>query len=189
MINKFKLYYFFSTIISLCVIIVSIINMKEIIQNYLLSQDSNEGKLCYPFYLWKISLFFNIFFFFASFGFLGYLCYRRKMNYNKIIYMKLGPIIDRTILIFLCFTSIILGPVMIAEIIMTLVYNQEIQNECSLNSEDNSISFFIPYVIISIIISIMMSFIMGLILYKRCSRRRIMRRSNILNIRRLINII
>lgn len=196
--NKSKIYYFISTALSLSIIIVSIINIHEIFNDFFKIKKDYDIDKCLSFLIWKLSLIFNIFFFFANFGFLGYLIFKRNTNYNRVIYIKIGPTLDTVILIFLILSSITFGPILFIEIILMIYFYRQIMCECdySKDSRDSREGrddpyklYYYPYIILASIISIIMIAFLILIVSRRCSRRRLLNRRNITNIGELINII
>jgi hypothetical protein len=187
--NKSRIYYFISTALSMAITIVSIFNINELFNDFFKIKKEYDIDKCMPFLIWKFSLIFNIFFFFANFGFLGYLIFKRNTNYNRVIYIKIGPTLDTVILIFLTLSCIIFGPALMIEIIlMTYFYNQ-IMCECDYSKDDPYKIYYYPYIILASILAIIMIAFLIFILSRRCSRRRLLIRRNITNIGELINII
>lgn len=189
--SKFKIYYYTSTIVSLGMTTYAILNIKSIIQSYneVRAESIETSDNCSPYFIWKFSLFFNLFFFFACFHFLGYLLLRRIQNYNKIIYVRIGPMIDRILVLFLLLTSILFGPFLIAQNILIVLNFKEIINVCPVNKDDPVKNMYIPYILLCFILSTAMTCTCFVIITRRCSRRNLMRRRNILNVGELINII
>jgi hypothetical protein len=189
MLSKLKLYYFFTTIICVTLIIISGIYIKETMENYNLVQNSTEYENCTWYFIWKFTILFNVFLFSTGTGFLGYLIYKRMMNYNKIIYIRIGPMIDTIILILLLIGCIFFGPLLILEIIVMVLKYKEIIESCQFKVNDPLKNFYVPFILIAGIMSVIMTFTLGIICSRRCSRRRIMSRRNIVNLGELINIV
>jgi hypothetical protein len=178
---KIRLIYYFNNLISVSIIFYAVLNIKDIIINYydLKQQNAYEQvKKCHSYFIWKISLFINLFFLFASFLFTGYLLYKRNSNYDRVIFIRVGPTVDTIILIFLILTTIIFGPLLVTEIFIMMSYYDEIVHHCKLIQIDVKY-LFIPYFILCFFISLMMTALMFLLCSRRCSRTRLMRRRNI----------
>jgi hypothetical protein len=187
--NKFRFYYFLSSALSLTIIIISIFNIKDLFEDIFKIRKQYDINKCLPFLIWKFTLIFNIFFFFASFGFLGYLIFKRNTNYDRVIYIKIGPTIDIIILIFLILSSLVFGPLLSVEVILMLLFYGQIMQGCEYSSKDPYKIFYFPYITLASFLSLLMTAVLGLIVSRRCSRRRLMQRRNISNIGELINII
>jgi len=181
MSHKIRLFYYFNNLISISIIYYTILNIKDIIIEYydLKQQNSYEQvKKCQTYFIWKISLFINLFFIFASFLFTGYLLYKRNSNYDRVIFIRVGPTVDTIILIFLNLSTIIFGPILVIEIFLMMLYYDEIVHSCKLIRLDVK-NLFIPYFTLCFFISMMMTALMFLLCSRRCSRTRLMRRRNI----------
>jgi hypothetical protein len=191
MVNNQKLYYYSSNLISLCMITFSIINIKSVMDGYNTVKKDNENNLkqCKSYFIWKLSIFLNIFFFFCWSGFTTYLLYKRRQSYFKIIYVRIGPMVDTSIVMLLSIIGILFGPFLILQMVLIILNANQIIYECKFDINDPVKNYFIPYLIGAFILSILMCFLLGILINRKCSRRNIMRRRNIANISELINII
>ena len=185
----FIIHYYTMTFISIIVIIFTVINIEKTLNTYNEASRDIKSKSCICYYYWKLSLFFNIFLFCVFITFLLYLLYRRRKNYNDVIYLQIGPLIDRTIILIILCMSFLFGPCLLFQVIIMIIYYNDIFDKCKYNINDPIKTIFIPYIIICIMISISMIMIMISLFFKKCSRRNLMRERNIYNVLELINII
>lgn len=189
--KKIKLYYLISSIVSIFFICISIVNINNTIEEYKILNNKGDDKeviICLPFFIWKFSLFLNSFIFFAVVGFIGYLILKRKTNYSKKIFIRIGPTIDTIIIIFLTIMSILFGPFLSSENIMILIYYKEILYSCKFSEDDMTKTIYVPYIILGFLISFGMNLLLFFLFSRRCSRRRLFSR-NSLNIGQIVDII
>jgi hypothetical protein len=195
MANTIRLYYYINSVVSVSIIIISIIFIKETITEYYDAKrkgNQEDIKDCVVYFIWKFSVFFNIFFLFASIGFIGYLLFKRNSHYDRVIFIRVGPTLDTVILIFLIVITLVFGPLMMVELIMMIKYYKDIVNSCKLINCSNSNTqsyLLVPYFIVCFVLSVSMSLLLSLLCCRRFSRRRIIRRRNISFIGELINTI
>ena len=184
MSNKLRFCYLITSLISLTFIILSILNIKYIInQYYEMKQKLSEEQIvdCKSYFIWKTSLFINLFFFFASLSFLVYLTYKRNSNYDRVIFIRVGPTVDMIILIFLMVISFIFGPVMMVEVFLMMFYYEEILHDCNniITEQDSIRNLFVSYFIICFFLSLFMNVLMFVCCTRRIYRGRRMQRRNI----------
>lgn len=184
MSNTLRIYYYISSLISLTIILIAILNIKNVVNDYYQMKQkfsTNQLSNCTSYLIWKISLFINIFFLFASSGFLGYLIYKRNSNYDRVIFIRVGPTVDIIILIFLMVISFKFGPCMLVEIFLMMIYFNEIMHDCKnfITDKDLVMNLFVPYFMISSCLSLLMISFLFFICTRRCDRMRLMRRRNI----------
>ena len=184
MSNKLRLFYLITSLISLTFITLSILNIKYIInQYYEMKQKLSEEQIinCKSYFVWKTSLFINLFFFFASLSFLVYLTYKRNSNYDRVIFIRVGPTVDMVILIFLMVISFIFGPVMIVEVFLMMFYYEEIMHDCKniITERDYIRNLFVAYFIICFFLSLFMNGLMFVVCTRRIYRGRRIQRRNI----------
>ena len=185
--GKFKTYYYTTNFICLCTIIVCMYLIQLTVNDYYtVKNNSDKFKNCNVFLFWKFDILLTIAVFCLGFSFLNYLLFRRRKNYYFNIYFKFGPVIDRTIMLFLYVFSLLYGPGLIFQIIMMFMYYSDINDNCAYNINDQVKYLYLPFCLFGFVFGILMTTLFFLLCWKRCSRKSIVNERDITDINELI---
>jgi hypothetical protein len=185
--GNFKVYYHTTNFVCLCIIGACMYYIQATVDDfYFVKENSQKFKNCDIFFEWKFTVLTTITIFCIGLSFMNYLLFRRRKNYYFHLLIKIGPFIDRTIMIYLFVASILYGPGLMFQIILMFMYYNDINNTCAYTINDPIKHLYLPYCLFGFVFGLLMLALFFILLWKRCSRTSLVNERNIDNINDLI---